>query len=134
MTIQEHEPATGSGDEVREILITGSGLGNTFTLTFNGQTTVAIALGATAAAVQAALANLPSIGAEVHLPFGGVKQSGLGREGGRVGIDVTMVDCACANDATQQPAGQAGESTDQSHCRAHGGSDHQDDELHSFGD
>jgi aldehyde dehydrogenase (NAD+) len=31
--------------------------------------------------------NSPTIGSEVHLPFGGVKQSGTAREGGITGID-----------------------------------------------
>jgi len=31
--------------------------------------------------------NSPTIGAEVHLPFGGVKGSGTAREGGWTGIE-----------------------------------------------
>ena len=31
--------------------------------------------------------NAPTIGAEVHLPFGGVKQSGTTRESGWTGIE-----------------------------------------------
>ena len=50
-------------DEIQTITITGSPTGGTFTLTFNGQTTAAIAYNANAAAVQAALEALSSIGA-----------------------------------------------------------------------
>lgn len=49
-------------NELQTLTITGSPTGGTFTLTFEGQTTGNIAYNATAAAVQAALEALPSIG------------------------------------------------------------------------
>lgn len=48
--------------ETQNVTITGSPTGGTFTLTFNNQTTAAIAFNATAAAVAAALQALPNIG------------------------------------------------------------------------
>ena len=48
--------------DVQTLSITGSPTGGTFTLTFNGQTTAAIAFNATAAQVQAALTALSTIG------------------------------------------------------------------------
>lgn len=50
-------------DEVQTVTIGGSGL-TTFTLTWSGQTTAAIAAAATAATVQAALVALSNIGAD----------------------------------------------------------------------
>ncbi|MCX7664398.1 MAG: hypothetical protein N2112_02505 [Gemmataceae bacterium] len=55
----------GSGtavNEVQTVTITGSPTGGTFRLQYDGETTSAIAHNATAAAVQAALEALPSIG------------------------------------------------------------------------
>lgn len=49
-------------DEMQQISITGSPTGGTFTLTFGGQTTSAIAYNASASTVQAALQALSSIG------------------------------------------------------------------------
>jgi hypothetical protein len=55
-------PYTGdSTDEVQTLTVGGSGL-TSFTLTFGGQTTAAIAANATAAQVQAALEALSSVG------------------------------------------------------------------------
>jgi len=51
-----------STDAVQDITLTGNPTGGTFTLTFGGQTTGAIAYNATAATVQAALQALSSIG------------------------------------------------------------------------
>jgi hypothetical protein len=48
-------------DEVQTVTITGTPTGGTFTLTFSGQTTAAIAYNATAATVEAALAALSNI-------------------------------------------------------------------------
>jgi hypothetical protein len=53
-------PAAGP-DEVQTITVTGSPTGGTFTLTFSGQTTAAIAYNATASAVQTALEGLSNI-------------------------------------------------------------------------
>jgi hypothetical protein len=51
----------GSTNEVQSLAITGTPTGGTFTLTFSGQTTSAIAYNATAATVQAALEALSNI-------------------------------------------------------------------------
>lgn len=53
----------GTSDEVQTVTVTGAPTGGTFTLTFSGQTTAAIAFNATAAQVQAALVALSNIGA-----------------------------------------------------------------------
>lgn len=56
--------ADGAGSaEVQTVTITGTPTGGGFTLTYNGQTTSAIAYNATAAAVQAALRALGTVGA-----------------------------------------------------------------------
>src|SRR5262249_41925037 len=49
-------------DEVQTVTLTGNPTGGTFTLTFSGQTTAAIAYNASAATVQSALQALSSIG------------------------------------------------------------------------
>src|SRR6266851_2233169 len=51
-----------AGDNVQQVQLTGSPTGGTFTLTFNGQTTSAIAYNASAATVQSALQALSTIG------------------------------------------------------------------------
>jgi hypothetical protein len=56
-------PYSGTTDEKQSVTVTGAPTGGTFTLTFSGQTTAAIAYNATAAAVQSALAALSNIGA-----------------------------------------------------------------------
>ncbi|NUS82786.1 MAG: hypothetical protein HOY75_08530 [Streptomyces sp.] len=53
-------PAAGT-DEVQQVAITGTPTGGTFTLTFSGQTTAAIAYNAAASAVQSALEALSNI-------------------------------------------------------------------------
>jgi hypothetical protein len=53
-------PAAGT-DEVQTVTVTGSPTGGTYTLTFSGQTTSAIAFDATASAVQSALEALSNI-------------------------------------------------------------------------
>lgn len=55
-------PYAGGVSEVQTVTITGSPTGGTFTLTWSGQTTTAIAWNATAATVQAALIALSNIG------------------------------------------------------------------------
>lgn len=62
VTIATTSAGTPSADEVQTITITGSPTGGDFTLTFGGKTTAAIAKGATALQVQAALQALESIG------------------------------------------------------------------------
>ncbi len=54
---------TGGTDEIQTITITGTPTGGTFTLTFSGQTTAAIAYNAAATAVQSALIALPNVSA-----------------------------------------------------------------------
>ncbi|MFB7867349.1 hypothetical protein [Streptomyces sp. NPDC056069] len=56
-----YEPYAAVTNEVQSVTVTGSPTGGTFTLTFNGQTTGAIAYNATAAAVQTALVALSNI-------------------------------------------------------------------------
>ncbi len=56
-------PYTPDTNQVESATVTGAPTGGTFTLTFSGQTTGAIAFNATAAAVQTALAALSNIGA-----------------------------------------------------------------------
>jgi hypothetical protein len=53
----------GSVNEVQTVTITGTPTGGTFTLTYSGQTTAAIAYNATAAAVDSALEALSNVGA-----------------------------------------------------------------------
>lgn len=55
------EPYAAVTNEVQTATITGGPTGGTFTLTFNGQTTAAIAYNATAAQVQAALEALSNV-------------------------------------------------------------------------
>lgn len=52
----------GGTDEVQQLAITGSPTGGTFTITYSGQTTAAIAYNAAAIAVQSALEALSNIG------------------------------------------------------------------------
>jgi hypothetical protein len=54
---------TKSGNEIQTLAITGSPTGGSFTITYSGQTTGAIAYNAAAAAVQAAMEALSNIGA-----------------------------------------------------------------------
>ena len=56
-----YAPYSGPRSEVQTIAITGGPTGGTFTLTFSGQTTAAIAYNATAAQVQTALEALSNI-------------------------------------------------------------------------
>lgn len=54
-------PYAGNAAEAQTVTITGAPTGGTFTLTYRGETTAAIAYNATAAAVKTALEGLPSI-------------------------------------------------------------------------
>lgn len=58
---KRHGPYGGTTDEVQTVTITGAPTGGTFTLTYSGQTTAAIAYNATAATVQSALEALSNI-------------------------------------------------------------------------
>lgn len=55
--------ATGGTNEIQTVTITGAPTGGTFTLTYSGQTTAAIAFNAVGSAVQTALLALSNIGA-----------------------------------------------------------------------
>lgn len=61
-SVQMAGAPTNGVNAVKTLTITGTPTGGTFTLTFGGQTTAAIAYNATAAQVQAALELLSSIG------------------------------------------------------------------------
>lgn len=54
-------PYAGRAGETQTVTVTGAPTGGTFTLTFEGSTTAAIAYNATATAVKNALVNLPGI-------------------------------------------------------------------------
>jgi hypothetical protein len=56
-----YQPYAGAAAEVQTATITGAPAGGTFTLTYAGQTTAAIAYNATAAAVQTALEGLSNV-------------------------------------------------------------------------
>ncbi|MFE9461703.1 hypothetical protein [Streptomyces californicus] len=56
-----YEPYAAVTNEVQTATVTGGPTGGTFTLTYSGQTTAAIAYNATAAAVQTALENLSNV-------------------------------------------------------------------------
>lgn len=60
-TTKLYEPYSPVTNEVQTATITGGPTGGTFTLTFSGQTTAAIAYNATAAAVQSALEALSNV-------------------------------------------------------------------------
>jgi RHS repeat-associated protein len=51
-----------AGDNVQQVSLTGNPTGGTFTLTFNGQTTAAIAYNGSASSVQSAFQSLSSVG------------------------------------------------------------------------
>lgn len=57
----KYGPYAGRTSEVQTVTITGTPTGGTYTLTFDGATTAAIAYNATASAVQTALEALPNI-------------------------------------------------------------------------
>lgn len=57
----KYGPYAGKTNEVQNVTITGVPTGGTFTLTFDGETSAAIAYNATAAAVQAALEAISNI-------------------------------------------------------------------------
>lgn len=68
--IDTFDPAT-TGAETQTVTITGTPTGGTYTLTFSGQTTAAIAYNASAAVVQAALELLSNIGSGNVVAAGG---------------------------------------------------------------
>jgi len=91
-------PYSGTTEEVQSVTVTGGPTGGTFTLTFVGQTTAAIAYNATAAAVQTALQALSSIGA------GNVAVTG--NAGGP--YSVTFIGTLANTDVAQMTASGAG--------------------------
>jgi hypothetical protein len=64
-------PLAARVNEVQTVTITGTPTGGTFTLTFDGSTTAAIAYNATASAVQSALEALPSVDTGAVVVTGG---------------------------------------------------------------
>lgn len=64
-------PSVSGGHSVQNISITGAPTGGTFTLTYSGQTTAAIAFNASAAAVESAIAALSNVGAGMVRVSGG---------------------------------------------------------------
>lgn len=92
--VYEHKAA--GTNEVQSVTITGGPTGGTFTLTFNAQTTAAIAFDATAAAVQSALQALSSVGA------GNVTTSGGPLPG--TAVSVTFVGALGLQDVPQMTA------------------------------
>jgi RHS repeat-associated protein len=61
--VQHPDPSSGNPSTDQQVSLTGAPTGGTFTLTFSGQTTAAIAYNVSAAAVQSALQALSAIGA-----------------------------------------------------------------------
>lgn len=66
-----YEPYAGPTSEVQTVTVTGAPTGGTYTLTFSGQTTAALAYNATAAQVKAALEALSNINVGDVLVTGG---------------------------------------------------------------
>lgn len=93
---QSHSPATPAVNEVQSVTITGGPTAGTFTLSFGGSTTAAIAYNATAAAVASALEALPTIGA------GNVTASGGPLPG--TAVAVTFVNSLGATNVEQMTA------------------------------
>lgn len=81
-------------DEVQTVTVTGTPTGGTFTLTYDGETTTALAHSATAAAIVAALEALPNVGA------GGVTGGG----GALPGTPVTITFAAVSGNPPQMTA------------------------------
>ncbi|MEV6165691.1 hypothetical protein AB0L71_28025 [Streptomyces sp. NPDC052052] len=124
-----YEPYAAVTNEVQTATITGAPTGGTFTLTFSGQTTAAIAYNATAAVVQSALEALSNVnpgdikvtgnaGGPYTLAFGGqylgdnvaaITASGTGLTGGTTpGVTIATTTgggTATASDGTQKFAG-----------------------------
>jgi hypothetical protein len=80
--------ATGGTNDVQTLTVAGAPTGGTFTATWGGQTTAAIAFNASAAAVQTALAALSNVGAGVA---GTYSQQSVQIVGGPTGGTFTLV-------------------------------------------
>jgi hypothetical protein len=95
-------PYAGRTNEVQTLTVTGAPTGGTFTLSFDGATTAAIAYNAAAATVQAALLALPSIGAgEVTVTGGAGGPWTVTFLGGLAGTNVAAI----TTDATSLTGG-----------------------------
>lgn len=99
VTKNVHEYKAAGTNEVQTVSITGAPTGGTFTLTFNAQTTAAIAFDATAAAVRSALEALSTIGS------GNVTSSGGPLPG--TAVTVTFVGALARQDVAQMTATSA---------------------------
>ena len=71
ITVAPDQPNMVGGNEVHTLSITGAPTGGSFTLTYSGHTTAAIAWNATAATVQARIAALTGMGVGNVSCFGG---------------------------------------------------------------
>lgn len=69
-------PIATTTDEVQQLTITGSPTGGTFTITYSGQTTSALAYNATAAQIEAALQALSNIGDDDVRVYGSALPAG----------------------------------------------------------
>jgi fibronectin-binding autotransporter adhesin len=98
---------TGGANEIQALKFSTAPTGGTYTLSFNGYTTGAIAWNASTGTIQSALAALPSIGVTANIAVGGSYSSGLTFtfQGYLAGTDVETL---TANTSTLTPSGLTG--------------------------